>query len=317
MCVFDVKDNAVSPVIGTILLVALTVVLIGVIGAVLIGFSMAEPAPILGISIGQEGNITTLTHLNGEVLPAGSYKILVDGVDETANFSATGAFSPGMTLTWDSETEAVGTVSLVYTSDKGISTLLAEKTIGKAGRVGGSGEDDEGETEDENEDDTGDDDTGDDDTGDDDTGGETGGDSFEDIYTFNKKVDWQVFLNEVKDSKKNGKSLDYGTVYVDDGEYWVSYGNQEMKKKDANGDPSIGTYADSHSNSGLLKIDLSNEIFTSADIKPKNQWKEGVVITRGSFFEDDSGKLYICLQTGSQPPQPNSKYWLKFAKRKT
>jgi len=70
------------------------------------------------------------------MLPEGSYKILVDGVDKTANFSATGAFSPGMTLTWDSGTEAVGTVSVIYPSDKGVPTLLAEKTIGKAGSGG-------------------------------------------------------------------------------------------------------------------------------------------------------------------------------------
>lgn len=63
------KEDAVSSVIGTILLVALTVVLIGIIGAVLMEFGMAEPAPILGISIESQGNIITVTHLNGAELP--------------------------------------------------------------------------------------------------------------------------------------------------------------------------------------------------------------------------------------------------------
>jgi len=132
------KEDAVSPVIGTILLVALTVVLVGIIGAVLMGFGMAEPAPILGIAIGSQGDMITVTHLNGAELPAGSYKILVDGVDKTAEFGGGVDFGPGITLSWDSGTEAVGTVSVVYTSEKGVSTLLAEKRIGKAGSGGGS-----------------------------------------------------------------------------------------------------------------------------------------------------------------------------------
>lgn len=134
-------EDAVSPVIGTILLVALTVVLVGIVGAVLMGFGMAEPAPILGIAIGSQGNIITVTHLNGAELPAGSYKILVDGVDKTAAFGGTRDFGPGITLRWDSGTEKVGTVSVVYTSDKGVSTLIAEKRIGKAGSGGGGFED--------------------------------------------------------------------------------------------------------------------------------------------------------------------------------
>ena len=132
------KDEAVSPVIGTILIIALTVVIVGIFASVLLGYTMAEPAPILGISIGQEGNITTLTHLNGAVLPAGSYTILVDGVDKTAEFGGTVDFGPGIMLSWDSGTEAVGTVSVVYTSDKGVSTLIADKKIGKTGSGGGT-----------------------------------------------------------------------------------------------------------------------------------------------------------------------------------
>lgn len=127
------KDNAVSPVIGTILLVAMTVILVGIIGAVLMGFAMAEPAPILGISIGSEGNIITVTQLNGAELQAGSYTILVDGVDKTADFGGTVNFGPGITLSWDSGTEAVGTVSVVYTGTSGGETVLAQKNIGKAG----------------------------------------------------------------------------------------------------------------------------------------------------------------------------------------
>jgi len=127
------KNEGVSPVIGTILLVALTVVLVGIIGAVLMGFGMAEPAPILGISIGQQGNIITVTHLNGAELSAGTYEILVDGVNKTTEFGGTVDFGPGITLSWDSGTQAIGTVSVVYTDTSGRETVLAQKNIGKAG----------------------------------------------------------------------------------------------------------------------------------------------------------------------------------------
>ena len=130
-----------------------------------------EPAPIAGMFIGQQGDASTVRHLNGEMLTEWSYKILVDGVDKPEDFGAVDNFSPGMTLTRDSGTEAVRTVSVVYTSNKGVPMLLAEKTIG----IAGSG----GETENENGDD------------------ENEEDSFEDKYTFNEMKDWQAFLDEV------------------------------------------------------------------------------------------------------------------------
>lgn len=133
------RNDGVSPVIVTILLVALTAILVGIVGAVLMGFGTQEPAPILEISIGQEGNITTVTHLNGVVLPAGKFKIMVDGVDRTATFGGTGDFGPGMMLSWDSGAEKVGTVSVVYTGKTGKPMLLADKKIGKAGNGGGDG----------------------------------------------------------------------------------------------------------------------------------------------------------------------------------
>ncbi len=111
----------------------MTVVLVGIIGAVLMGFGMAEPAPILGISIGHQGNIIKVTHLNGAELPVGTYKILVDDVDKTADFMGDVDFGPGITLTWDSGMEAVGMVSVVYTGTNGGETVLAQKNIGKAG----------------------------------------------------------------------------------------------------------------------------------------------------------------------------------------
>lgn len=275
-------EDAVSPVIGTILLVALTVVLVGIIGAVLMGFGMAEPAPILGIAIGNQGNIITVTHLNGAELPAGSYKILVDGVDKTAAFGGTRDFGPGITLRWDSGTEKVGTVSVVYTSDKGVSTLIAEKRIGKAG---------------------------------------SGGGGFEDRYTIidGQKKQWAEFLDQVLASP-GGLPFGNGNVYIDNGEYWVAYYGKYMSIENASSRPTIQNYVDARPLEYIfMKIDMSNKIFTEGDITTFDQpWRSPPYPVRGSLYEY-GGFLYICQNAGSTESgwtisrDPNSGDWLKIA----
>lgn len=232
------KNEGVSPVIGTILLVALTVVLIGIIGAVLMGFGMPEPAPIVGISIGNQGNIITVTQLNGAVLQAGSYTILVDGVDKTAEFGGDVDFGPGITLSWDSGSEAVGTVSVVYTSDKGVSTLLAEKKIGKAGGGGG-----------------------------DIKILEIGGESFDlsnewgDEWT-NIVITAQHLTNDWEAVNVIGYK-----VYYDDGNYWwVRNANFRLTKAEADLDPSLDTFTAAHSND-LIKI-KRDRLLTYSDTEP-------------------------------------------------
>jgi porphobilinogen synthase len=221
---FNEKNEAVSPVIGTIFLVALTVVIIGIVGAAMMAYGMPEPAPILGISIGSQGNIITVTHLNGAELPAGSYKILVDGVDKTAAFGGTVDFGPGITLSWDSGSEAVGTVSIVYTSDKGVSTLLAEKRIGKAGgggnikilEIGGNTFDLSNEW----------------------------GDEWTNIVAQAKNLTYpeaSILINPYK-------------VYYDGGDYWwVRNSGLRLTKAEADLDPSLDTFTSTHSND-LVKI---------------------------------------------------------------
>jgi porphobilinogen synthase len=225
------------------------------------------------------------------VLPAGTYKILVDGVEK--DFGATGDFSPGMTLRWDSGTEKVGTVSVVYTSDKGVSTLLADKKIGKAGSGG------------------------------------SGGDGFEDKYTIIKRVNWQAFLDEVLSSPQsinhNGLHFGDGKVYVDNGEYWVAYYGKFMSIQNATSRPTIQSYVDARpSEYILMKIDMSNKIYNESDITKFNQpWKSTPYPVRGSLYKYN-GFLYICQNAGSttsgstisRNPNSNGPYsgdWLKIA----
>jgi len=239
------SEDAVSPVIGTILLVALTIVLAGIIGVVVMGFNAEEPAPILGISIGQQGNIITVTQMNGATLPAGTYKILVDGVDKTAEFGGTVNFGPGITLTWNSESEAVGTVSVVYTNDKGVSTLLAQKKIDKAGSGGGSGD-------------------------------------IKILEINGMKYDlsdywggeWKDIVEEAQNLSKdwNTITLIRHKIYYDDGEYWFNLNEGlSLRKDEAVLDPSLSEFNLAHPNQ--MTYIITTRILTP-DNTTGNPWND-------------------------------------------
>lgn len=119
------KDSAVSPVIAVILLVMLTIVLVSVAAIGFMGFNIAESAPILGISIKDNDDGTvSITHLNGDVLKAGSYKILINGA--AADVSGFGDFKPGSVIRLDVPAN-LKSVAVVYVDGNGYETLLASK----------------------------------------------------------------------------------------------------------------------------------------------------------------------------------------------
>jgi porphobilinogen synthase len=122
-------NDAVSPVFATLLIIFLSIILISIFVIVLIGFEIPEQAPIVGISIGHQDDVITVTHLNGEMLTKGSYKILVDGVDKTDKFGADCNFCPGMTLRWEGESAEIMAVSVVYMGTNGGETILAMKNF--------------------------------------------------------------------------------------------------------------------------------------------------------------------------------------------
>ncbi|MDO5843888.1 MAG: type IV pilin N-terminal domain-containing protein [Methanocorpusculum sp.] len=125
------SDDGVSPVIAMILIVGLTVGLIAISLAVIMGLTaVPNAAPVLGLSIELvEDKYIYISHLNGAVLPLGSYAILVDDKDKTSDFHPKVDLTPGTRLKWECD-GAVGDVSVVYKSG-GDTTLLAQKHIGK------------------------------------------------------------------------------------------------------------------------------------------------------------------------------------------
>lgn len=78
-------DRAVSPVIGVILMVAITVILATMVGSVFLDFagqiSEQPPQAAFEYKFDDEENEVTVTHASGEQIDSSSLRILVDGTE--------------------------------------------------------------------------------------------------------------------------------------------------------------------------------------------------------------------------------------------
>ncbi len=83
---FRQNEEAVSPVIGVILMVAITVILAAVIAAFVFGMGTPQKAPQASITIASAstalGNIT-LNHAGGDAIDLNKVKAIVDGVNSS------------------------------------------------------------------------------------------------------------------------------------------------------------------------------------------------------------------------------------------
>jgi flagellin-like protein len=81
-------DRGVSPVIGVILMVAITVILAAVIGTFVLGLGDSlQQAPQSQISVASDStNSLNISHNGGDPLPQSEILINVDGNDNTSDF---------------------------------------------------------------------------------------------------------------------------------------------------------------------------------------------------------------------------------------
>ena len=105
-----------------------------IFATVILNIGNTDAAPIAGVIISENNGVISLTHFSGAALHVGEYKILVNGVDKTANFQPVGQdFPPGTKLTWDlGITQPLSHVSVVYTGE-GKSVVIAEKKFNREG----------------------------------------------------------------------------------------------------------------------------------------------------------------------------------------
>ena len=123
---FSGEDRAVSPVIGVILMVAITVILAAVIASFVLGLgdSAAEPAPNPTISTSESGDVLTIDVTGGDDFNAGDATIQGEVANESFEFSLDAAnanleeVTAGDTIEFNASNEAVEINDNVIESDE-------------------------------------------------------------------------------------------------------------------------------------------------------------------------------------------------------
>jgi hypothetical protein len=128
-----VKDGAVSEVIGAILLIAISVLAIGIV--ILFFFSAPLPSSVPSFSglVTNSSRTVYITHEGGDTIRVGQFRILVDGIDETYNFtkSIRGNFSVGQVMNATLPRMPGRIVMIFNTSWGGENVLLSADLLGR------------------------------------------------------------------------------------------------------------------------------------------------------------------------------------------
>ena len=129
------EERAVSPVIGVILMVAITVILAAVIGAFVLGLgdSVSETAPSAQIDFDYSTSAeVTLTHDGGNSFNAERVTLVSSGSDTESDLSEwTDTVSAGDSATvsnFDADDDEA-TLRLVWTGEGGSSSTIARSTV--------------------------------------------------------------------------------------------------------------------------------------------------------------------------------------------
>ncbi|MEA2034874.1 MAG: type IV pilin, partial [Euryarchaeota archaeon] len=81
------NENAVSEILGTVLLISIVVVGISLVAVAIFSQPMTEEIPSVTATITNESETIYIYHDGGDPLPREEFRILVDGVDRTDNFT--------------------------------------------------------------------------------------------------------------------------------------------------------------------------------------------------------------------------------------
>ena len=133
------EDRAVSPVIGVILMVAITVILAAVIGAFVLGLgdSVSETSPNAQIDFEYTSENVTLTHEGGDSFESDRVTLVGSNGDSFDDWTAEGwegDVSAGNSETVDrspdfDETSDGDTLRLVWEGQGGSSSTIARSTV--------------------------------------------------------------------------------------------------------------------------------------------------------------------------------------------
>ena len=131
-------DNAVSPVIGVILMVAITVILAAVIGTFVLGLgqNVQSTAPQASFSFDESSNDVTITHDGGDTISEDNLKVTVDGTKANGIWDSSNDVTAGTSVDVVADSSNIGSLSsndvirVIWTSDSGEnSQTLSEYTV--------------------------------------------------------------------------------------------------------------------------------------------------------------------------------------------
>ncbi|MEM2124164.1 MAG: type IV pilin N-terminal domain-containing protein [Methanolinea sp.] len=123
------RDPAVSELVGALVLVAIVSLAIATVGVTILSGMNVSQVPAVSFSIENRSTNVTIIHAGGDSLLAGSYRILVDGIDRTQGFfppPATTPFRTGTTLEYAGDAPP-RTVAVVARGADGRETVLVQR----------------------------------------------------------------------------------------------------------------------------------------------------------------------------------------------
>jgi flagellin-like protein len=138
---FNSDDRAVSPVIGVILMVAITVILAAVIGTFVLGLgdSLGDSQPTAQINIDTTNENITFEHSGGDRIDAEALTLRVqgNGSDHTANNQFADAFTVGdqnsFAYNTSGSTDADVRIQVIHTPSD---SVLVDRTVTISGYNG-------------------------------------------------------------------------------------------------------------------------------------------------------------------------------------
>ena len=111
------KDRGVSPVIGVILMVAITVILAAVIGSFVLGIGgnvQAAPQASLDVNWNADGGDGRITHNGGDTLDIANEVTFKSGGSEIVPDTEPSSFGPGDTLSFGDNAQLSGDLTVVH-----------------------------------------------------------------------------------------------------------------------------------------------------------------------------------------------------------
>jgi flagellin-like protein len=129
-------DRAVSPVIGVILMVAITVILAAVIGTFVLGLgeNVQSTAPSASFAFDYDGTDVTITHESGDAIDEARLDVIVGGSSSdwstNGNSNSDSEVVAGSTYTTTSGPSSDTEIRVVWTSESGgNSATLGQFTV--------------------------------------------------------------------------------------------------------------------------------------------------------------------------------------------